>query len=186
LSVSRPRRLTIVQELIVALAIVGVTAHSVAVLAEGVDYLADAVAIGVFLLATSLSKHPPTPRRPLGYPKAAEIAALVNAGWLLALNVAVVFGASRRLLKGIPSELRQTPHLLPMSLRGGHSLQLNSLPYQNRLWRLQEAADPPVRAFPYEHALRNLALASRSWPGEDANFSAVRAQRSSISSRRTA
>jgi hypothetical protein len=55
-----------------------------------------------------------------------------------------------------------------------------------RLWRLQEAADPPVRAFPYEHAFRNLALASRSWPGEDANFSAVRAQRSSISSRRTA
>jgi len=135
LSVSRPRRLTIVQELIVALAIVGVTAHSVAVLAEGVDYLADAVAIGVFLLATSLSKHPPTPRRPLGYPKAAEIAALVNAGWLLALNVAVVFGASRRLLKGIPSELRQTPHLLPMSLRGGHSLQLNSLPYQHCLGR---------------------------------------------------
>jgi len=45
---------------------------------------------------------------------------------------------------------------------------------------------PPVRAFPCEHAFRNLALASRSWPGEDATFSAVRAQSSSISSRRTA
>jgi cobalt-zinc-cadmium efflux system protein len=88
--------------LIVALVIVGVTAHSVAVLAEGVDYLADAAAIGVSLLAVRLSTRRPTSRRPLGYPKATRIAALINSGWLLVLNVGVALGASWRLLRGTP------------------------------------------------------------------------------------
>jgi Cation efflux family len=50
--------------LITALAIVGLTAHSLAVLAAGADYLADAGGIGVALLAIWLASQPPSRRRP--------------------------------------------------------------------------------------------------------------------------
>ena len=58
---SRTRRLTIVLalnlSLVTALVIVGLAAHSLAVLAAGVDYLADAGAIGVSLLAIRLASR---------------------------------------------------------------------------------------------------------------------------------
>jgi cobalt-zinc-cadmium efflux system protein len=69
--------------LVGVLVAVGIGAHSLGVLAEGADYLADAAAIGVSLLAIWLSGRPPTPARPHGYPKATTWAALVNGGWLL-------------------------------------------------------------------------------------------------------
>jgi len=50
--------------------VVGLAAHSLAVLAAGLDYLADAAAIGVSLLAIWLAGRPPTAARPNGYPKA--------------------------------------------------------------------------------------------------------------------
>lgn len=87
--------------LIVALMTVGLAAHSVAVLAEGVDYLADAAAIAVAILAGWLATRPPTARRPDGYPRAHVIAALINAGWLLALAVLVVTAAVVRLVHGV-------------------------------------------------------------------------------------
>jgi cobalt-zinc-cadmium efflux system protein len=86
--------------LITALAIVGLTAHSLAVLAAGADYLADAGGIGVALLAIWLASRPPSRRRPDGYPNATNIAALVNTAWLLALNVVIVVAASWRLAEG--------------------------------------------------------------------------------------
>ncbi len=67
-------------------------------LAEGADYLADAAAIAVSLLAIWLSNRPPTPSRPQGFPKATAFAALVNGGWLLILSVLVIFGALDRLV----------------------------------------------------------------------------------------
>jgi cobalt-zinc-cadmium efflux system protein len=79
---------------------VGVAAHSLGVLAEGADYLADAAAIGVSLLAIHLSRRPPTPTHPDGYPKATRFAALVNAGWLLTLSVLVAVAAVERLVTG--------------------------------------------------------------------------------------
>jgi hypothetical protein len=57
-----------------ALVGVGVTAHSLGVLAEGVDYPADAAAIGVSLLAIHLSARPTTPAHPDGYPRATRFA----------------------------------------------------------------------------------------------------------------
>ncbi len=85
---SRSRRLTVVLTLNLALVagliVVGVTAHSVAVFAEGGDYLLDAAGVGVALLATS------------------EVAALVNAGWLLALELLVAGAAAYRLVAGAP------------------------------------------------------------------------------------
>ncbi len=101
---SRSQRLTVVLllnlGLIAALVIVGLAAHSLAVLAAGADYLADAGAIGVSLLAIWLAARPRTSARPRGYPHATTIAALVNAGWLLVLNVAIAVAAVQRLAAG--------------------------------------------------------------------------------------
>jgi cobalt-zinc-cadmium efflux system protein len=99
--VTRSARLSLVLALnlvlVAGLVVVGVSAHSLAVLAEGVDYLADAAAIGVSLLAVWLSSRPPTLTRPHGYRKATAIAALINGGWLLILNLLVIGGAIHRL-----------------------------------------------------------------------------------------
>jgi cation diffusion facilitator family transporter len=86
--------------LVGVLVAVGTGARSLGVLAEGADYLADAAAIGVSLLAIWLSKRPPTPARPVGYPKATTWAALVNGGWLLILTGLVSAGAIDRLVAG--------------------------------------------------------------------------------------
>ena len=84
--------------LVAALVVVGVRAHSVAVLAEGGDYLLDAAAVAVALLAIWLAARPPNPARPQGYPNATNIAALINAGWLLILELIVAGVALDRLL----------------------------------------------------------------------------------------
>ena len=101
---SRTRRLTIVLalnlSLVTALVIVGLAAHSLAVLAAGVDYLADAAAIGVSLFAIRLASRPPSRARPDGYPNATSIAAVVNAGWLLVLNIAITVAVIQRLAAG--------------------------------------------------------------------------------------
>jgi cobalt-zinc-cadmium efflux system protein len=102
--VSRAQRLTVVLllnlGLIAALVIVGLAAHSLAVLAAGADYFADAGAIVVSLLAIRLAGRPPSRARPYGYPDATKIAALVNAGWLLVLNVLIAAAAIQRLAAG--------------------------------------------------------------------------------------
>lgn len=99
---SRTRRLIVVLVLnlglVAGLVAVGVTAHSIAVLAEGGDYLLDAAGVGVALLAIWLAARPATPARPAGYPNATTIAALVNAGWLLILELLVVAAALDRLV----------------------------------------------------------------------------------------
>ncbi len=86
--------------LVASLVGVGTTAHSLGVFAEGADYLADAAAIGVSLLAIRLTSLPPTPRHPYGFPRATHFAALANAGWLLVLSVLVAAGAVDRLIAG--------------------------------------------------------------------------------------
>jgi cobalt-zinc-cadmium efflux system protein len=102
--VSRTLRLTIVLalnlSLVTALVIIGLAAHSLAVLAAGVDYLADAAAIGVSLFAIRIAARPPSRARPDGYPNATNIAAVVNAGWLLVLNIAITVAAVQRLAAG--------------------------------------------------------------------------------------
>lgn len=86
--------------LVGALIVIGVTAHSLGVWAEGADYLADAAAIGVSLLAIHLATRPPRPRHPHGYPKATRHAAVLNAGSLLVLSLLVAAGAADRLVRG--------------------------------------------------------------------------------------
>jgi cobalt-zinc-cadmium efflux system protein len=104
--VSRTRRLVVVLvlnlALVAALVTMGITAHSLAVLAEGSDYLLDAAGVGVALLAIWLSARPASPARPHGYPNATSIAALINAGWLLILELLVAGAAIDRLATGTP------------------------------------------------------------------------------------
>ena len=112
---TRTRRLSVVLilnlALVAGLLVVGISANSLGVLAEGADYLADAAAIGVSLLAVRVSKLAPTPQRPQGYPMATTWAAGVNAGWLLVLSVAILVGAAGRLLTGT-SEVHGLPVLI--------------------------------------------------------------------------
>ena len=95
---SRTRRLAVVLllnlSLVTVLVVVGLAAHSLAVLAAGADYLADAAAIGVSLLAIWIAS------RPHGHPKATTVAALVNAAWLLILNIAIIGVAIQHLAMG--------------------------------------------------------------------------------------
>jgi cobalt-zinc-cadmium efflux system protein len=96
--VSRTRRLGVVlllnAGLVTALVVTGLAAHSLAVLAAGADYLADAAAIGVSLLAIWLAA------RPRGHPNATTVAALVNAAWLLILNTGIAVAAIWHLAAG--------------------------------------------------------------------------------------
>jgi len=109
--VSRRQRLMVVLVLnvglVAALVVVGITAHSLAVLAEGGDYLLDAAGVAVALLAIRLSARPASRARP----RPADIAALVNGGWLLALELLVVGAAAERLLTRTP-EVHGLPVLI--------------------------------------------------------------------------
>ena len=111
---SRTQRLVVVLVLnlglVAALVTVGITAHSLAVLAEGSDYLLDAAGVGVALLAIRLSARPASRTRP----SPTDVAALVNCGWLLVLEVLVVGAAAERLLTRTPQV-----HGLPVLIVSG-------------------------------------------------------------------
>jgi cation diffusion facilitator family transporter len=96
--VSRTQRLTVVLllnlSLVGALVVVGLAAHSLAVFAAGANYLADAAAVGVSLLAIWLAAGP------RGSRNATKIAGLVNAGWLLILNTGIAIAAIQHLAAG--------------------------------------------------------------------------------------
>ena len=92
---SQERRLILVLVLnlamIAGLVVVGLSSHSLGVLAACGDYLADAAAIGISLLALWLS------RQSSRIPKATSWAALVNVMFLLVVTVVVIVEALRRL-----------------------------------------------------------------------------------------
>jgi len=100
--VSRTKRLLVVLALnlalVAGLAAVGTSAHSLAVLAEGGDYLLDAAGVGVALVAIRLARRP----GPGGHPDPTAIAALVNGGWLLILELLVAGVALSRLINHTP------------------------------------------------------------------------------------
>jgi hypothetical protein len=54
----------------------------------------------VSLLAIWLTARPPSPSRPRGYPNATNIAALVNAGWLLIFSAGIAAAAIWHLAAG--------------------------------------------------------------------------------------
>ncbi|MGI8608450.1 MAG: cation diffusion facilitator family transporter [Candidatus Dormibacteria bacterium] len=103
---SKTNRLIIVLALnlalVAALVAVGISSHSLGVLAEGGDYVLDAAAVGVALLAMKLAQRPAGDARSTGLAKGPNVAALVNAGWLLMLEILVAVAAAYRLATGVP------------------------------------------------------------------------------------
>ncbi|MBO0892906.1 MAG: cation transporter, partial [Acidimicrobiales bacterium] len=95
--------------LVVGLGYVGVSAHSLGVLAAGLDYLADAAAIGVAVLAIRLSAR---------FPKANILAAALNAGWLFVLSILVVATAIDRLALR-PPQVQGLPVVVMSAIAGG-------------------------------------------------------------------
>jgi cobalt-zinc-cadmium efflux system protein len=82
--------------MVLGLALVGVLAHSLGVLASGADYLGDALGAGLSLVALRMS------RRERGHPRATSFAALANSSFLLVVTLAVAAEATRRLSTGAP------------------------------------------------------------------------------------
>lgn len=115
---SRAQRLTVVLglnlALVTGLVVVGVGAHSVGVLAEGGDYLLDAAGAGLALLAIRLSTRRAASGRPPAYLPTTGFAALVNSGWLLALELLVAGVAVDRLATRTPEV-----HGLPVLIASG-------------------------------------------------------------------
>lgn len=101
---SQSKRLTIVLALnlvmIVGLVIVGLSSHSLGVLAAGGDYIADSTAIGLGLLAIHLRDR--GGGGPDGRAYATRIVAGLNASVLLIVTVFVSVEAARRLLGHSP------------------------------------------------------------------------------------
>jgi cobalt-zinc-cadmium efflux system protein len=88
--------------LVAGLVAVGAVARSLAVLATGGDYLLDAAAVGIALLAARLAGR--QRKRPVrsGRVDPVSAAALINAGWLLVLELLVAAAAVTRLAAGTP------------------------------------------------------------------------------------
>lgn len=94
------RRLTIVLCLnlvmLVGLVVVGLSAHSLGVLAAGGDYVADSAALGLGILAVTMrGRNGPHSRAP-------TIVAGINAAALLVVSVLVLVAGVRRLIVGTP------------------------------------------------------------------------------------
>ena len=102
----RARRLKIALGLnlvVVAVQIVmGITAHSVGLIADAGHNLTDVVALGVSLVAVTWAQRGPTARRSFGYHRGTILAALANSASILAVTVYIVYEAIDRLLNPEP------------------------------------------------------------------------------------
>lgn len=92
---TQQKRLAIVLGLnlvmIVGLVIIGLSSHSLGVLAAGGDYAADSFAIILGIIGIQISRHPH------GNPKATTYVAFINAFALLVVTVMVIFEGVHRL-----------------------------------------------------------------------------------------
>ncbi len=82
--------------MITGLVIIGLSSHSLGVLAAGGDFVADSAAIILGLVAIRISQHP------RGHPKATSIVALINSVFLFSITLFVVIGAVQRLMGHTP------------------------------------------------------------------------------------
>jgi cobalt-zinc-cadmium efflux system protein len=88
--------------LVAGLVAAGITARSLAVLAEGGDYLLDAAGVCVALFAIRPSGRSARDAVPAGRRNATNVAALINAVWLLILELLVAGAAIDRLINHTP------------------------------------------------------------------------------------
>jgi cobalt-zinc-cadmium efflux system protein len=87
---------------IVLLVIVGIRAHSLALLSEAGHNLSDFVALLLSLGAVYLQSRPPSATKTYGYHRAGVLAALVNAVSLVAVSFFIFYEALRRLQNPAP------------------------------------------------------------------------------------
>lgn len=83
-------------------ALAGWWAGSLALLGDAGHMLTDSLALGLATFAARLSKRPPSPRHSYGLARIEVLAALVNAGFMLAVVIAIGWGAALRLLEPRP------------------------------------------------------------------------------------
>lgn len=89
--------------MITGLVVVGISSHSLAVLAAGGEFAVDSIAILLGILAIQIAKHPH------GRPNATTFVALINALALLAVSAFVLIEGVRRLTS-------DTPHIEGLSV----------------------------------------------------------------------
>ncbi|MBI4503786.1 MAG: cation transporter [Gemmatimonadetes bacterium] len=95
----RLRRVLLLTAIVmVAEAVGGWFANSLALLADAGHMLADAAAMGLAIFAVWVGRRPATDRKTYGYQRVEVLAALVNGGTLFAIAAFVVWGAARRWL----------------------------------------------------------------------------------------
>jgi cobalt-zinc-cadmium efflux system protein len=97
---TQQKRLSLVLALnllmIAGLVLVGMSSHSLGVLAAGGDFAADSTAIILGILAIQISKHPH------GHPKATTYVAFINALALLIVTTVVIYEGIHRLTSEVP------------------------------------------------------------------------------------
>lgn len=91
--------------------LVGLSSHSLALLADGGHMVADELAIAMALLATWLGQLPASERAPFGYRRVEILAALVNGGILVAIALWIGWEAVQR-LPHPPEEIASQPMLI--------------------------------------------------------------------------
>ena len=89
--------------MIAGLVVVGLTSHSLGVLAAGGDFAADSTALLLGIIAIQIAKHPH------GHPKATTYVALINALVLLTVTAIVM-------IEGIHRLTTHTPHIEGLSV----------------------------------------------------------------------
>lgn len=82
---------------IILLVVAGIRAHSLALLSEAGHNLTDLLALLLSLVAVYLESRPPSATKTYGWHRAGVLAALVNAGSLLAVSFLIFYEAFRRL-----------------------------------------------------------------------------------------
>ncbi|MBO9405692.1 MAG: cation transporter [Thermomicrobium sp.] len=99
----------------VAEAIGGWLAGSLALLADAAHMATDAAALGLALFASLLARRPATPARSYGFYRAEVLAALANAAFLILVCAGIFWEAFQRLLRPRPVD---APLMLAIALAG--------------------------------------------------------------------
>jgi len=104
--VSRSRRLAIALGLnlglVAAQVVFGLIAHSLGLLADAGHNLTDAAAVALSLVAVQWARRAPTAKRSYGYHRGTILAALANAGTILAVTCLIVYEGVHRLAQPEP------------------------------------------------------------------------------------
>lgn len=87
--------LVVTSAYIILLVIAGIRAHSLALLSEAGHNLTDLLALLLSLVAVYLEARPPSATKTYGWHRAGVLAALVNAGSLLAVSFLIFYEAFR-------------------------------------------------------------------------------------------